>query len=312
MTILLQKQLDFVTTARIQQFRPSRFRSILPVDGSVPTWADRVQHSEFRMSGEHDPKLIGATGPVGDLPRPTISRADAFINILHFGYSYGYSIFDLERAAETNINLPATEATTVQGIVERFLDSIAAGEHLATKGLPGLFTLTCSAATAMTALGTGAVPLLTACAKASGGTTWLSATFEEIARDVEASIKHVEMETLENRTANLVVIPPDRMFYLSTSRHALTNVSLLQQLQAAYPGVRFISWKRADLKDAAGTGPRMITMATGEDVARMIVPQELRDETPIQQPLAVLIPQWMSTAGVLVETPTAICYTDGI
>jgi hypothetical protein len=53
-------------------------------------------------------------------------------------------------------------------------------------------------------------------------------------------------------------------------------------------------------------------MATGEDVARMIVPQELRDEIPIQQPLAVLIPQWMSTAGVLVETPTAINYTDGI
>jgi len=102
------------------------------------------------------------------------------------------------------------------------------------------------------------------------------------------------------------------MYYLRTTRHTLQNVTLLQTLQLAYPGVRFVQWQRLSNKDVAGTGPRLVTMATGPQVARLIVPQELKDEAPVQQPLAVLIPQWFSVAGVLCETPQAICYTDGI
>jgi hypothetical protein len=310
MTILLQKQLDYVAEQRIQLFRPSIFRSIVPVDGSVPTWADRVQHSEIRISGEADPQRIGATGPIGQLPRPTLNRADAYINILHFGYSYGYSIFDLERAAQTKVNLPATQATATQDIVERWLDSMVAGEQTATHGLPGIVNQTATAV-AFDGAAVATASLLTACAKAGGGTTWPGATYTEIARDVESAIQRVNTNTLQTYEANLIAMSIERMFYLRTERHLLTNVTLLSMLQAAYPGVRFVAWNRLKTKDVAGTGPRMVCMATGPQIARVIIPQELKDESPIMQPLAVLIPQWMSTAGVLCETPQAICYVDG-
>jgi hypothetical protein len=310
MTILLQKQLDYVAAQRVQLFRPSIFRSLIPVDGSVPTWADRVQHSEIRISGEANPQRIGATGPIGQLPRPTLSRADAYINVLHFGYSYGYSIFDLERAAQTKVNLPATEATATQDIVERFLDSMVAGEQTAAHGLPGLVNQTATAV-AFNGAAVATASLLTACAKAGGGTTWVGATYEEIARDVESAIQRVNLNTLQTYEANLVAMCPDRMFYLRTTRHTIQGVTLLSTLQAAYPGVRFVQWQRLSDKDVATTGPRLVVMATGEQIARVIIPQELKDETPVQQPLAVLIPQWMSTAGVLCETPQAICYVDG-
>ena len=311
MTILLQKQLDYVAEQRIQLFRPAMFRSIVPVDNAIPTWADRVQHSEIRVSGEATPQRIASTGPVGALPRVTLSRADAYINILHYGYSYGYSIFDLERAAQTKINLPATEATTTQTIVETFLDSVVAGEQLATEGLPGLVNQTATSVL-FDAAPNGTASLLTACAKAGGGTTWAGASFQEIARDVQASVQRVNLNTLQLFQAALVALPPAQMFYLRTTRHAVTNETMLSMLQAEYPQIRFVEWIRLATKDVAGTGPRMVTMATGPNIARLIVPQELRDETPIQQPLAVLIPQWFSTAGVLCETPQAICYTDGI
>lgn len=310
MTILLQKQLDYVAEQRIQLFRPSVFRSIIPVDGSIPTWADRVQHSEIRISGEANPKRIGATGPIGQLPRPTLSRADAYINILHFGYSYGYSIFDLERAAQTKINLPAAEATATQDTVERFLDSMVAGEQTAAEGLPGLVNQTATAVLFDDAA-VATASLLTACAKAGGGTTWVGATYEEIARDVECAIQRVNTNTLQTYEANLCAMSVERMFYLRTTRHTIQGVTLLSTLQAAYPTVRFVAWNRLKTKDVAGTGPRMVVMATGPQIARVIVPQELKDETPIMQPLAVLIPQWFSTAGVLCETPQAICYVDG-
>jgi hypothetical protein len=311
MTILLQKQLDYVAEQRIQLFRPSVFRTIIPVDNSVPTWADRVQHSEIRMSGEADPARIATTGPIGTLPRVTLSRADAYINILHFGYSYGYSIFDLERAAQTKINLPATEAVGTQTIVEQFLDAAVAGEKTTSHGLPGLVNQTATAV-AYDGAAVATASLLTACAKAGGGTTWAGATYEEIARDIECSVQRVYLNTLQTYEATLVAMPPAQMFYLRTTRHTLQNVTLLSTLQAAYPSIRFVQWQRLATKDVAGTGPRLVTMATGPQIARLIVPQELRDEAPINMPLAVLIPQWFSVAGVLAETPQAICYTDGI
>lgn len=321
MTILLQRQLDFVAAQRIQRFRPAKFRRVLPVDSAVPTWADRVQHSEILISGEANPKIIGATGPIGELPRPTLRRQDGFISIFRFALSYGYSIFDLERAAQTNINLPATEATANQAIFERFLDDIAAGCYLtgtwentanafAALGIPGLLNLTPTAATFGTATTTAS--LLTASNKASGGTTWTQATLEEIKRDISASIYQVNANTLETYEANLVLLPPERMFYLQESRNPGTDRTLLELIRSSYPGVRFETWQKCRLADAAGTGPRMVTMATGEEIARMIIPQEFKDEATVQQPLAVVVPQWGSTAGVLVETPTAINYTDGI
>lgn len=311
MTILLQKQLDYVSTQRIQQFRPAKFRRIVPVDGSIPTWADRVQHTEIRVNGEADLKLIAPTGPVGELPRSTLSRADAFISILHFGYSYGYSIFDLERAAQTNIDLPATEAVTNQGIAERFLDRVAAGSFLASLGLPGILNVTNTAVTVDQAAVATAC-LMTACAKAGGGTTWVGATYEEIARDVEMALQRIYANTLELYTGNLVAMSPSRMFYLRTTRHPITQQSVLAQLQAEYPEVRFEAWQALATADAAGTGNRLLAMAQAPSVARMIIPQELKDDAPVQQPLAVLIPQWLSTSGVLVETPSAIVYVDGI
>jgi hypothetical protein len=310
MTILLQRQLDYVNQARIQRFRPTKFRMILPVVSECPTWADRVQHTEVRVSGEHDPVRIAATGPIGELPRPTLSRADAFINIYRFGYSYGYSNWDLERAAQTGINLPATEAVANQGIFERFLDNVAAGGFLATYGMPGLLNLTSTAATFGTPTTTAS--RLTACTKAGGGTTWAGASLAEIKRDIEAAIYQVNVNTLEIYQANLVILPPTQMFYLQTTTNVNTDRTLLELIRAGFPGVRFETWQRCALADEAGTGPRMVTMATGEDVARMIVPQELRDETPVQQPLHIVVPQWGATAGVLVETPTAVNYTDGI
>lgn len=303
MTLLLQKQLDYVAETRIKRYRPSRWRRFIPRDGSVPTWADRVEHSQISMHGE-PPVRIAPHGPVKNLPRVTISREAAYINILRFGYSYGYSIFDLERAQQTNVNLPATEAVATQTKVETFLDETAAGEHLADYGMPGLANISGKSPT-------------TVSTKDAGGTVWfsggqLNATFEEIAGDIQTGIEAVEDATLGNMQAGLVLLPQAQYRALYKARHPVTERSLLARLREDFPQVRFEYWHRLATADQAGTGPRMIVMATGEDVARMIIPQELTDGTPQQEPFSWVIPQWMSTAGMLIETPDAIAYYDGL
>jgi len=298
MTLILADELRHVTQSRIKKFRPNRFRSILPVDSSVPTWADTVQHSQISLSGE-DPVRVG-NGPVKNLPRPTISKADASITIVNFGLSYGYSNREMEKAEKQGIRLSSALASANQQKVERFFDAIAAGEKLATLGTPGLLNVT------------GITPQ-TAALKGGGATTvWTDATFDEIVSDIAQSIELVNTQTLENMMANLVILPLASYWLLTRTLHSTSSVSALALLKQMFPGVRFESWNRLATADAAGTGPRMVTMATGEDVARMIIPQELTDDQPIRVPGGVEIAQFCSTAGVLVETPDAIVYTDGI
>lgn len=297
MTLVLSEELRYVTQSRKQKFRPSRFRSLLPIDSSVPTWATEVEHSEITESGE-DPIVIG-NGTVKNLPTPTIDRSAGYIKILRFGYAYGYSDDEVEKAARLGIRLSDAKAVANQGRVERFLDSIAVGEKLATLGLPGIAN-------------DASVTVYTASTKTSGGTPWPNGTFEEIYADIAQSLDAIQTQTLENHTGALVMVPLVRYQLLARTMHPTMPISLLALLRQQLPGVRIESWNRLATKDAAGTGPRMITMATGEDVARMIIPSELVDDTPIRVPFGVEIAQSFKTAGVLIETPTAIAYTDGI
>jgi hypothetical protein len=297
MAFILADQLKHVTRYRVQRYRPNRFRSILPIDNSPPTWATTVEHSQITEAAT-DPAVVG-NGPVKNLPRPTIDKTAALIRILEFGYAYGWSEHEQEKAAKTGLMLSAALAVANQTAWERFLDAVAAGQRLTTLGLPGLLNIAGKAANQ-------------AGAKAGGGTAWAVATFDEMIADVAQSIEAVETGTLENMAASQVILPVTHYNRLVRVMHPISGVSALQTLRSMYQGVTFRSWAKLALANAAGNGPRMVTMATGEDVARMIIPRELQDGTPVAEPGGIVIPQWGSTAGVLVETPDAIVYTDGI
>ncbi|MFA4972201.1 MAG: major capsid family protein [bacterium] len=305
MSLILTRQLEYVQRARQQRYRPAKFRRLLPVSSEAPAYADTIVHAEVRAYGE-DPAKIATHGPIKNLPRPTLTRVESRFSLHRFGYTYAYSIFDLARAEQTGENLTASYATAIQTTVETFLDAIAAGEHLADLGMPGL-------------LNVSTISPLTAGTKAGGGTTWvnpttgvLNATFDEIVQDVSRCVIAVNTQTLENMTANLVILPLQHYQALIRVHEAFGQISVLERLQKLFPGVRFEAWNRLALADAAGTGPRMVVMATGEDVAKMVIPQELTEEQPVQVPLETVIPMWFGTGGVMVETPDAMVYMDGI
>lgn len=298
--------LRHVTQAQIQLTRPARFRGILPIDGSVPIWATSVEHSQISMTGP-EPVLIG-NGTIENLPRAAVDKARAFIGILSFGYAYGYADKEVTQCQKLGIQLPSTLATANSRIVEQFLDGIAAGRYFngtgigtgfRAYGLPGL-------------LNNASVVIMTASTKNAGGTAWTGATFDEIVADVSNAIGVIEDQTLENREADLVIMSPGRLRLLKNTRHPVTRETAFALLQSSFPGVTFRSWQKTATADAAGTGPRMVVMARGNDVARMIIPQELTDDTPLRKPFGWEIGQQFSTAGVLVEDPSSILYVDGI
>ena len=299
MTLLQTRDLLHITQSREQAFRPSRARSVLVVDNSVPDWAMQVEHSELRISGE-DPVFL-SHGSQRNLPTSTIDKATGTINVYRFGMALNYNRFEIAQAARSGTNLSAVQIRANAAKAERYIERIAAGDLQSAYGLPGLLTnatLIAAVATASTKLG--------------GGTTWAAATFEEIVDEVWVEIQKIRSATYGAKEANLMVLPEVCYEVIERRMHPYSSESVLTYLRRVHPGVTFISWHKCNLANVGGTGGRIVTMAAGESTARLIISVELTEDTPVPVPFGEQVPQYFSTAGVLIEDTTAITYLDGV
>ena len=92
MTLLQTRDLQYIAQSREQAFRPSQARVVIPVDNSVPDWAQQVEHSELRFSGE-DPVLL-SSGAQKNLPVNTLDKATGTVNVFRFGMALDYNKFE--------------------------------------------------------------------------------------------------------------------------------------------------------------------------------------------------------------------------
>lgn len=299
MTLLQSRDLLYITQSREQAFRPSQARAVLPVDNSVPEWAMQVEHSEIRFSGE-DPVLL-SHGSQKNLPTNTIDKATGTINVYRFGMALNYNQFEIAQAAKTGVSLSALQVRQNAAKAERFIERIAAGDLQTAYGLPGLLTN----ATLIAAVGT-------ASAKTGGGTTWAAGTFDELVDEITVEIQGVRSATYGAKEANLMVLPEVCYEVLERRMHAYSSLTVLDHVRRLHPGVRFVPWHKTNLANVGGTGGRVVTMAAGESTARLIIPTELTEATPITIPFGEQVPQYFATAGVLIEDTTAIRYLDGV
>lgn len=299
MTLLQTRDLTFITQAREQAMRPSRAREVLPVDNSVPDWAATVEHSEIRFSGE-DPVLL-SNGAQKMLPTNTLDKVTGTVNILRFGMALNFNKFEIKQAQQAGVSLSALQIRKNVEKAEYYIERIAAGDLQTAYGLPGLLTN----ATLIAAVGT-------ASAKTGGGTTWAAATFEELVDEIAIEIQGVRSATYGAKEANLQILPEVCFEVLERRMHPYSSITVLEHVRKVHPGVTFLSWHKCNLANVGGTGGRVVTMAAGESTARLIIPSELTEDTPLPIPFGEQVPQYFSTAGVLIEDTTAIRYLDGV
>jgi hypothetical protein len=299
MTLLLERDLQYITQSREQVFRPSAARTVLPVDNSVPDWAMQVEHSQITFSGE-DPVLL-SHGSAKNLPTSTIDKTTDTINVYRFGMALNYNQFEIAQSQRSGVNLSAMQVRQNAAKAERFLERIAAGDLQSTYGLPGLLTN----ATLIAAV-------QTASTKTGGGTTWAAGTFEEIVDEVAVEIQNIRASTYGAKEANLMILPEVCYEVVERRMHPFSSMTVLDHLRRTHPDVWFVPWHKCNLAAVSGTGGRIVTMAAGESTARLIIPTELTEGTPVPIPFGEQVPQYFSTAGVLIEDTTAIRYLDGV
>ncbi len=289
MSVILSKQLTYLLGERQKRFRPLQWRNFLPIKTGIPGWAESVEIIKVTPMGlaEPVPHQMGNQ----KAPTPSLDRSGGTLPMREFALAYQVFQAELERAQVTGVNVQSTAVLTNARIAEEYLDKIAAGVGGATFGLPGIAS-------------SADVPVL-----AIGG-DWDLASDEQILLDVGNMIYAVRENTKQLHTANRVILP-DTKYKVLTQRVVEGGRTLLQALTDAYPGVQILDWYK--LRTAgAGLATRAIALDASEDVASMLMSFELRDGEPLKIHGGFEVLQTMRTGGVLIETPLAIVYADGV
>lgn len=296
MALLQAKDLTHIAKVRDTIYRPSKARQILPTDNSVPEWARRIEKSLVSLSGE-DPVLI-SSGNHKDLPTVDVDKTETYQVIYKFGMALHYTDDEVTEAEQAGLNLPSVQIKGNAGIAERFVEKCAAGDYQTSLSIPGLLT-------------NSAVTIATASTKTGGGTTWEKGTLEEIIDEIAQELQAVRTATYEAMSATQMVLPETCYNILERRRDHL-NMSALAIIRREFPSVKFVSWHKCNLANAGGTGGRAVTMAEGEEVARLVIPVEMTEGTAMREAFGWMIPQYLKIAGCIMETPSAVRYLDGV
>lgn len=293
---LTHRELDYLVAQREELFRPNKFRRIMQIDTSAPSWAERVEIEKITMYGDVRPTVAGGS----DKPRsPTMDRASGYLRIFEFEAMYDIRYSDLERVAAMGLgSLDVRKSAANQTRAEQILDQIACVGDNSEAGWPTMPGLANSG---------DVTP-----AAASG--VWSNASdTSDILNDMHSCVDSVHSGSLEIFTANRLLMSLAKFQFIARKRLGDgTDMTILSAFREQAPGVEVAAWNRLATA-GAGSVQRMVAFdASKPESPRMILTRELTDNPPAPTLYGYEIGQTMRTAGVLIEQSSALAYTDGI
>jgi len=278
-------------------YRPSKFRSVLRVRSDIAEWADRVEVHKITEKADIKPVALIH----GDqFPLPSLDKTSLSLKMIQFAAAYRYGDLEIKKAQKMGMSLDTERATSNALKAEQLLDQIAASGDTFGIGLPGLGN-------------NSDVPTVTAVTKDAGGTTWAVATADELLTDLHALVDAVYSNTNETRRADTIVLPLSQFqivqrLRVSDSTETVASVFLRQRQDP----VRFAVWNRfATL--GSGTTPRACALdSSSEDVAAMLISREWTADAPRRVPMGWQVEENLIAGGVMIKDAKGIAYMDAL
>lgn len=151
-------------------------RQVVPVDRSIPEWADIHRWRELSEYGE--PSLI--TSYSNAVPLVQTSAAEYFKELRAYALGWAWSMKDIDTSARTNVPLSSMLPELARNSMERKIDRVLLLGDTAT-GAVGFLKMP-------------GVPVLTPSTKTGGGTAWsAAATGLEIVSDIRAGADSIRL-----------------------------------------------------------------------------------------------------------------------
>lgn len=293
-TVFFARQLEYIySQPREVLYAPLKFRSFLPIDNSVPDWAETYTYTVYDRVGL---AKILSSYRAKDIPEVGLTGKQVTATIRPMGDKFSFDMQSIKRAQKTGVPLERTKETNAFQAVETLQDQLAATGD-STYGLVGF-------------LNNANVPLVTP----TNG-TWLTGpnTPAEIVADLNKLVNAIVSATSEIHIPDTLLLAPVLYGYIATTPWAgASDVTILTWFLRNNPYIKNVDqWARLSLADAAGTGPRIIAYKRDPSCVSMVIPQEAQRSAPQVDGLVVEVFVTARTGGVKIEHPLSVGYMDG-
>lgn len=294
-SLVYPEQLNQLTAQSRTLYRPQIWRSVIEVE-SVNAWTEQVEDRKWDAHVE-EPVNMTRRAPTAELPMPNLSTSREFHKLFDFGLAYGVYDRDLVVAQKLGVNLANEDLLAVNTKIETFLENTAAKGHTAT-GMVGFGNLADTTAVSKGSQGSG--------------TTWTTATTDEIVADLHSVCNAVEVESKQNARCTRLVVSLERSFRLFQIRSDSLERSPWEIFKAIRPGVELVVWDLMKDQGAGGTQPLIGYDHRWEYAPRMLMRAEAHSLPAMRGVNGYVIPMMFSTGGVRCKAPQVVCKMSGI
>ncbi len=300
-TAAMARELEYIfAEVYRKEFPDLKGRSLVPIKGGVPSGAESHTYTEVERFGQA--KIVHNYAK--DFPGTEVQGKQFSDVIRSIGDSYQYSVQDVRASALTKIKMPIEKAETAREVMENLLDDLTLNGDADTN-LKGMNSA--SLVTNYNAVSKGTQ---------ASGTTWLTATPQEILLDVLGLCRAVADNTKNKHTANTLVLDSASynkvaFTFIESATGVLTTQTILQYILANVPGLQTVEvWHRLDHAGATSKS-RIFAYDRNPGVIYQVIPQDFEQMPPQARNMAFVINCHMRWGGCVSPRPKAVSYMDG-
>lgn len=284
-----------------------QYPALTPVDTSAHPFAQTVTYYSADKFG----KAGWINGNADDIPMVGSERSKHETAVYTAGIGYGWGWEEVGVAMMMGISLQSDDAATARRAYEEMVDDIMLHGD-AEKGFFGLLDYTQAA-------GVSAANAVVPASPTYGDWDDSSIDEDDILKDVNDAILGVYLGTKTTTISDTVLMSPERLNLLATTRLGDTTMTVLEFLRqnntyTAITGQRLTIRAVRGLETAgAGNTQRLITYRRDPQVLKAHVPMPHRF-LPVYQdgPLHWKVPGVFRLGGLDIRLPKEVRYIDGI
>lgn len=304
-SVFFARELDHVKAQSYDvQYPEFTALNLFPISSEADPGAETITYYTYDKNGLA--KIIDNYST--DLPRADVNGKPSYATIKSIGDSYGYSAQEMRASRLAGKSLDVRKAESARYSIDHLTNKIAwAGDE--ESGLMGVLSEGQN------------IPLYAVIEGASGKTSWLEKTADEILLDVNGMQKQVAKATKNVERPDTLCVPTDVYMDISTRRIPDTSTTVKAFLLEHAPYLKdIVSAPELD-SDSVETNPYAKTSG-GQGVAFLFTndARKLTLENPMpfyQYPLQVrnletVIPCEARTAGVIVYYPLSCLIAVGV
>lgn len=289
--------LKAVLRARATQYRPARWRSILPVTvGGLPEWARSLEQEttesfvpDFVPAGQSDRIKPVGTEQTDFSVFGTLKLLNAFVLL-----DDEISAYAASGKSPSPVRLSALETKA-----EQMLNDIMAFGYTASK-LPGFLNHSAAASPTDAQIKLGTV---------LGDWKDGSDDAETIRDSLIDMVLSFHNNSLEIYDANKIILPTGHYDAAATTYSEITGVTALEMFRAAYPNVVVQKWNKCNAIGTNSNG-RAVVGTFARDVIESRMIYEMRTGKRIQTHDGVEVGVELKTAGTIVYEKRGIQFHD--